>query len=509
MSVVTRRIVIVGGGTAGWLTAAILAKQHGKALDICLIESSDIPPIGVGEGTWPSMRLTLERIGISETDFIRNCSATFKQASRFVNWIDTGNEEYFHPFTQPIGYGKFDISPYWQSMFKSQFSFSDAVTFQSSLCRKGIAPKTIAHKEYETLANYGYHLDAGKFATLLKDHSIKKLGVKHIVANVVSVQQTPSGDIESVTTDDQQVIKGELFIDCSGFSSLLIGKTLGVPFESKQHILFADSALAMQVPYSDPETPIACHTISTAQEAGWIWDIGLQQRRGVGYVYSSQYSSDEQAEKKLRKYVGEQSNDLAIRKISFESGHRREFWKNNCVAIGLSAGFLEPLEASALMLVETSANFVADQLPLTSDHMSAVSRRFNHVFLNKWRGVIDFLKLHYALSNRSEPFWQANKEVNSQPDSLLELIALWKFRSPSEYDLVQSFEAFNAASYQYVLYGAGFNTDFSLTAHTLNQSERANKQFVMNQKQAEQLEFRLPRHRELIDQIIARGFATI
>jgi 2-polyprenyl-6-methoxyphenol hydroxylase-like FAD-dependent oxidoreductase len=504
---VTKKIVIVGGGTAGWLTAGVLAKQHGKAISITLIESSDIPTIGVGEGTWPSMRTTLQKIGISETDFITQCSATFKQASRFVNWADTSHD-YFHPFTQPLGYGKFDIAPYWQ-MQESAQSFCDAVTVQSQLCKLGIAPKSIANREYETVTNYGYHLDAGKFAQLLKNHCVSNLGVTQVIANIDRVIQHADGAIAAVETDKQQRFDAELFVDCTGFSSLLLGQTLGVPFISKSDVLLNDTALAMQVPYASEQAPIACHTISTAQSAGWIWDIGLQHRRGVGYVYSSKHSTEADAEAALREYVGKDGDDIAIRKIAFKAGHRSQFWKHNCVAIGLSSGFLEPLEASALMLVETSANFLADQLPLTNDEMAPMARRFNQVFLAKWQGVIDFLKLHYLLSKRSEPYWQASRNEASISDTLNEMMLLWKSRSPSEYDFMQSYEAFTGASYQYVLYGGGFNTDFALSAHIHNQQPRAAKQFTQNQQMLQQLSYRLPKHRELINQIKAKGFAKI
>lgn len=507
MNTLTKRILIVGGGTAGWLTAALLAKKHGSHIEICLVESSDIPTVGVGEGTWPSMRTTLQKIGISESEFITQCSATFKQASKFVDWI-APSYEYFHPFTQPAGYGKFDIAPYWEGLSTGS-TFCDSVTFQSHMCKMGLAPKSITHKEYETVANYGYHLDAGKFAQLLKTHSVDNLNVKHIVASITQVNQHADGSIASVETDSSGILGAEFFVDCSGFSSLLLGQTLGVPFIEKTDILFNDTALAMQVPYADENEPIACHTLSTAQTAGWIWDIGLQHRRGVGYVFSSQHESVEDAQQVLKNYVGAQAEGLAIRKIDFKSGHRECFWRHNCVAVGLSSGFLEPLEASALMLVETSANFIADQLPMTKAEMKPMETRFNQVFKAKWRGIIDFLKLHYVLSERQEPFWQDNKKASSIPDSLKEMLMLWQNRVPSEYDFLQSYEAFNAASYQYVLYGGGFKTDFNVLAHTLTHHDRAVKQLEISAKTAQQMALRLPKHRDLINQIKQQGFAKL
>lgn len=507
MNTITKRILVVGGGTAGWLSAALLAKQHGHCIDITLVESSDIPTVGVGEGTWPSMRTTLQKIGISESEFISECSASFKQASKFVDWTRLGHE-YFHPFTQPAAYGKFDIAPYWQDL-APQTSFCDAVTFQSHNCKMGLAPKNITHKEYETVANYGYHLDAAKFAQLLKNHSVKHLNVSHVIANITKVNQHLDGSIAAVETDTAGILAADFFIDCTGFSSLLLGQTLGVPFIDKSDILFNDTALAMQVPYAQDNDPIACHTLSTAQTAGWVWDIGLQHRRGVGYVFSSQYQSLEDAEKTLRDYVGPIGDKLGVRKIEFRTGHRASFWEHNCVAIGLSSGFLEPLEASALMLVETAANFIADQLPLSKAEMQPMQKRFNQVFTAKWRGIIDFLKLHYVLSERDEPFWKNNKKSHTIPDSLKEMLLLWQHRVPSEYDFLQSYEAFNAASYQYVLYGAGYVPDFSLLAHTHSHEKRAKTQLDIIFNTSQQMALRLPKHRELINQVKRQGFAKL
>lgn len=513
MSVGIKRIIVLGGGTAGWITAGLLAKKHaiganGSSIKVTLIESPDIATVGVGEGTWPTMRQTLAKLGISETRLIRQCGATFKQGSKFVNWHCAQNDIYYHPFTEPQGFNKVDLAPYWRDLSPKHSSFAQAVTFQHHLCEQGLAPKGIANKEFETVANYGYHLDAGKFINLLREHCISKLGVEHLSDKVAQVMQHPNGDIASLMTQRHGEQTGQLFIDCSGMASMLLGKTLGVPLIACNQVFLADTALATQVPYTAPNAPIACHTTATAQTAGWIWDIGLQQRKGVGYVYASQFCSEQQARDTLASYIGK-AHLAETKKISFTPGHRQVFWKNNCVAVGLAAGFVEPLEASALMLIESSANFIAEQLPADIEQMTLVAKRFNHTMLIKWRGVIDFLKLHYVLSQRSEPFWQQNRQSASIPESLQELLNLWRYRSPNDSDFTDQIETFSAASYQYILYGAGFETNFNQMRHLYGQSELARKQLMLKQKRVEQLQFSLPRHRDLLDKVNAIGFSPI
>lgn len=513
LSGVIKRIIVLGGGTAGWITAGILAKKHAsnsakQGIQISLIESPEISVVGVGEGTWPTMRKTLAQLGISETQFIRHCGATFKQASKFVNWISAKHDVYYHPFTEPQGFNKVDPAPYWQSYVQSDCSFAAAVSFQPFLCEQGLAPKAIANKEYEVVANYGYHLDAAKFIELLREHCVKQLGVEHICDTVEQVMQNSQGDISQLQTKKHGAQVADFFVDCSGMRSLLLADTLKVPFVPCDHVFLADTALAIQVPYSVVDEPIACHTIATAKAAGWIWDIGLQQRRGIGYVYSSQHCSEVEARSTLAQYIGCEALDVA-KKIQFKPGHRQVFWKNNCVAVGLAAGFLEPLEASALMLIETSANYIAEQIPADIALMPLVAKRFNIMMLKKWRGVIDFLKLHYVLSERMEPFWQQHRQIDSIPESLQELLSLWRYNSPSEYDFTDNVEAFSAASYQYILYGAGFRSDFSQMEHIYKYGELAKKQLLMTQKHLEQLKFSLPKHRELIEKVNTLGFSKL
>lgn len=469
MSKKLESILIIGGGTAGWLSAAIIAARHGQDISITLVESPEIKTIGVGEGTWPTMKSTLKEIGVSETDFLRECDASFKQGAKFCGWRNGKPDDfYYHPLMLPREFEEVDSASLWLNYGQAD-SFSNSMCFQEALCEANIAPKSITMPEYTGAANYAYHLDAGKFSHFLKKHCVTKLNVKHRVGTIKKVSRNTYGDISSLTTEDNNHLSADLYIDCTGFKSLLLGQALNVPFIDKSDILFLDRALTVHAPYDPidktsrpPSTlnhPIAPYTISTAQSSGWIWDIGLQSRRGVGHVYSSKHIDDRTAKSELAHYLNRDTDELEVNQIHIPCGHRDTFWKNNCVAIGLSAGFLEPLEASALVLIEMSAQFVRDQLPKHSSVMPIIAKRFNSTFKYRWDRIIDFLKLHYILSERQDSaFWKDHQLAHTIPASLQELLALWKYQSPWRYDFTQKDEIFPAASYQYVLYGMGFKT---------------------------------------------------
>jgi hypothetical protein len=292
--------------------------------------------------------------------------------------------------------------------------------------------------------------------------------------------------------------------------SLLLGKHYGVPFLPQRGVLFNDSALAVQVPYANEGDPIASQTTSTAQHAGWIWDIGLPTRRGIGHVYSSAHTTDEQAEEALRDYVRASGGpeDITPRKLSFEPGYRARFWHRNCVAIGLSAGFIEPLEASALALVELSAAWLADDMPATRAQMDLVAARFNEAFTYRWERVIDFLKLHYVLSRRSDsPYWLEHRDAASIPGRLQDLLDLWRARPPSRRDFARIEEVFPSASWQYILYGMGFRTEAAPRAS--DRADLADEAFREAARLTSRMLPALPANRELIDHIRRHGLQRI
>jgi glycine/D-amino acid oxidase-like deaminating enzyme len=512
-------IVVIGGGSAGWLTAATLAaefKSGPGGIKVTLVESDETRAIGVGEGTWPSMRTTLEKIGISETDFIRECDASFKQGSKFIGWVNGGKESYYHPFSLPQGYSELNLADFWFP-YRNRISFADAVSPQLQVCERHLAPKQISAPDYACTLNYGYHLDAIKFARLLRKHAVEKLGVLHLIDHVAEIKSKPDGDIASVHCKKHGEITGDLFIDCSGFASLLLGRHYGIPFVEKKHVLFNDRALAVQVPYASADDPIASVTLATAQSAGWVWDIGLPTRRGTGYVYSSSHITEETAREELRRYLAATNGDasvadLPVRLIEINPGYRKTFWHKNCVAIGLSAGFLEPLEASALVLVELGAKMLAEQMPANRQVMDIVARRYNDKFLFRWQQVIAFLKLHYVLSQRTDSqYWLDNRSPESIPEELIEQLALWRSRSPWHRDETHVDEMFPSASYQYVLYGMGFETEAGLVQRraTSFRQQHARDLFELNQRTVGKYLANLPSNRQLVEQVHQKGFSRI
>jgi len=509
-----RKIVIVGGGTAGWLTAGIIAAKHRSRMSagfsVTVVESPTTPIIGVGEGTWPTLRGTLARIGVSETEFLRSCDVAFKQGARFARWT-TGTEDdaYYHPLMVPQAFSQINLVPHWLAKNNGR-SFCDSVCPQGRVCDDGLAPKTITTAEFDAVANYAYHLDAVKFAAFLREHCCEKLGVQHVLADVRCTNLREDGDISSVDTEQAGDIEGDLFIDCTGFKALLIGDALGVPFKECGDVLFCDTALAAQLPYPNQMHPIASMTIATAQSSGWIWDIGLPTRRGIGYVFSKRHISEDKAERELRAYLGPNGRNLSVRKINIRSGHRETFWKRNCVAVGLAAGFLEPLEASAIVLIELSAKLIAQQMPVCREVMDIVAARFNAATLYRWGRIIDFLKLHYVLTKRRDTaFWRDNVLPETIPVRLQELLLLWRHQPPwfhDEFDRVE--EVFPAASYQYVLYGMGFRTAIepAALAGDAKAAERAMRETVVH---SERLCAGLPRHRDLIRRISEQGLQPV
>ena len=509
----TRRVLIVGGGTAGWITAGYLARTLGAhardGIRITLVESADIGILGVGEGTFPSIRQTLRRIGVDETSLVRECSASFKQGAKFVHWRNTPGlglpDHYLHSFQVarlPTG---LDLLPYWLlGVAGNQVNWDEVNTPQKRVADASRAPKLITHADFQGPLNYAYHFDAVKLAQFLRKQAVGS-GVHHLVDTVDAVNMNEDGSIRSVMTRAHGELDADLFVDCTGFRAQLIGAALGVPYRSCRSVLFCDTALAMQVPHG-PDAPIASYTVSTAHESGWIWDIALDQRRGIGNVYSSAHTDDTRAEQILRDYIGKASDGLTARKIRFDAGYREINWKKNCVAIGLSSGFFEPLEATGIMFTEVAAVMLSNLFPWGGD-LEIAAKQFNEIMRRRYERALDFIKLHYCISERRDSqFWRDNVDAVSIPDSLRELLRKWRHRPPDTIDIDLNVDIFTEASWQYVLYGMGYRTDLRPRAGVLKFYDEARAAFAEIRRQADFACRTLPTNRELLDTVRGRAF---
>lgn len=509
-----KRIIIVGGGAAGWLTAAYLtgplAVGKPGGVEMTLVEAPDIPILGVGEGTFPSILKTLSRIGLDERDFIRASGATFKQGIRFDHWRHApgqqGRDSYFHPFQSAQSPDEMALLPYWLLGHAGKdLGWDEAITVQKAVADQSRGPKTADGPQYDGPLRYAYHFDAMGFAAVLRDRA-KALGVRHLIDKVEDVVLAEDGSIASLTARENRSLTADLYIDCTGFRAQLIGQALKAPFSSCRDSLFCDRAVAMPVPYDRPDESIASYTICAAQEAGWIWDIGLHARRGIGHVYSSAHTDDERAERVLRGYIGPKAEQGEVRIFRFEPGFRETPWVKNCVAVGLAGGFFEPLEATGIVTVEVAAVLIANLFPWGGD-VETSARQFNRFMSRRYERIVDFLKLHYCLTKRTDSdFWRDNADPSTIPDSLRELLERWRFREPDATDFDMNYETFAETSWQFVLYGMGFETDISAKAAAFPHVEAARRRFGEIRKTAARAQWLLPTHRELVTAIL-RGNA--
>jgi len=516
MHMAKRSILIVGGGTAGWLAAAYLARalelSDNDKLSITVLESPEIGIIGVGEGTFPTIRDTLQFIGIDEPSFVRATSATFKQGIRFDDWVQTprdGQHSHFlHPFEPPFYADGANLVAYWLLQDEAtRPPFAQAMTIQNRVAEAKRAPKQANEGEFTGPLNYAYHFDAARLAEVLADRA-RALGVRHIQGNLRDATLDEQGAIASVETIEHGTLTADLYIDCSGFRAELIGKALNVPFRSVRDVLFTNRALACKLPYPRPDGPLESFTIASAHEGGWIWDIGLSGAHGLGCVYSSDHLSDERAAEILRAYLGVRESDVSPRLIPFEPGYRQLQWVKNCVAVGLSGGFLEPLESTGVVMIEAAVGMIAELFPHNGP-IDAPARRFNELMAARYANIVNFLKLHYCLSQRDEAFWRDNTQPDSIPERLRELLDQWRYRPPGRFDFILDLESFAFFNYQYILYGMEFRTDLTPVRDEFPNVKAADQLFARIRNFGERAIQDLPPHRALVEQINAAGTPTL
>jgi len=420
------RVVIVGGGTAGWMTAAALTKLLPTRCDVHLVESEAIGIVGVGEATLPHIRAFNERLGINEAEFMAATRATFKLGIEFQNWGKIG-DSYIHPFgTFGRGTGEVEFHHYWARQFRdgpapgAMGDYSMAVTM--AYLNRFMLPDPDPAK-LESTFSYAYQFDATLFAPFLQ-RVAQGLGARRTEGRIVDVElDGESGDIAAVVLESGERIDGDLFVDCSGFVSLLMGRKLEEPFEDWSHWLPCDRAVAMPCKTQTALTPF---TGAIAMPAGWRWRIPLQHRTGNGYVYSSAHVSDDEARDALVAAVeGEPIAEPRV--LKFKAGRRRRSWVGNCIAVGLSSGFLEPLESTSIYLIQAAISRLVELFP--ERNISPLDRdEFNRLIDIEYDRIRDFLILHYHATTRDDsPFWDHVRTMRV-PDTLHEKMELFRRR---------------------------------------------------------------------------------
>lgn len=495
-----KKVVILGGGTAGWMTAAYLGKALQGTVEITVLEAPAIPKIGVGEATVPNLqRVVFDYLGIPEEEWMRECNASFKLAVKFINWRTPGDgtpharswqgrpDHFFHPFGLLPSEEQIPLSHYWSYKRLSGATdepFDYACFREPAIMDAKRAPRFL---NGERAAYYAWHFDAHLVADFLRRFATGKQGVVHVQDELSEVKKDERGFITALATKGGRNLKGDLFVDCSGFRGLLINKALAEPFVDMNDHLLCDSAVAAPVPHDDATHGVEPYTSAIAMRSGWTWRIPLLSRFGSGYVYSSEFSSQTEASEDFCRLWGLDPETTELNQIRFRVGRNRRAWVNNCVGIGLASCFLEPLESTGIYFIYAAIYQLAKHFPDRRFDPVLIDR-FNHQIETTFDETRDFLQAHFYYSPRVDtPFWQANKELRLT-DSLRQKVAMYKSGIPvnppvtDENSYYGNFEAeFNNfwtnGSYYCILTGMGVLPDRPLPALTykpesINAAER-------------------------------------
>ena len=421
-----KNIIIVGGGTAGWMAANWLAHYwRNQECKITLIESPEVGIIGVGEGSTPYLRNFFRNLGIAENEWMPACNATYKAGISFPDWVDhPNNRNYFHPFFTYLDIQsgeRFFYNACQRRRGLDVPAHPNDFFVTAALARARLAPVPRHKLDYEP--DYAYHFDSGLLGLFLSQRA-RMAGVNHISDTVTSVELTESGEIGSLYLHSQGRLHGDFYIDCTGFSGVLINRALREPFISFANNLFNDCAVAMPTPMDNGQD-IPVETISCAMKYGWSWKIPLTNRYGNGYVYSSSFASQEQAEKELREHLGDSAKGQEARHLKMRIGRIERHWSKNCLALGLSQGFIEPLEATALMLVQFTIEMfcaVHDSADTLVTARQTLNQKINMMF----DGVRDYIVAHYQLNSRTDTdYWVENREHTNISSNLAEIFHSW------------------------------------------------------------------------------------
>jgi flavin-dependent dehydrogenase len=431
MAAPPRSVIILGGGTAGWMTASLLHERWSKhGTKVSLIESKAIGIIGVGEGSTPQLKAFFDEIGVGEAEWMPRCNATYKAGIEFAGWSERpGFEQYFHPFPT-------DVDGFTQKSFfhatrvrrsgRDVPAHPDPFFVPTRLARQGLAP--IAPANFPFFVSYGYHFDAHLIGAFLAGRGTSR-GIEHVDARIASVELDQEGKVEALIADDGRRFEADFFVDASGFRASIIEGALKEPHRSFSENLFNDKAVVAPTPHGPG--PIHACTRSIAKSAGWIWHIPLTNRIGNGYVYSSRYIDPEDAENELRQHL-DLASDAEVRHLSMKCGRIERSWVQNCLAVGLAQGFLEPLEATALHIVLATVNAFLDAFE--SDRKDA----FNQLIARRYEGIRDYLVCHYRTAlKRDTPYWQDATSLDVLSDSLKGVITSWFTGADVEQEVVR------------------------------------------------------------------------
>lgn len=416
--------VILGGGTAGWMTACLFAK-HWPQHQVTVVESPDIGIIGVGEGSTPQLKAFFETLGVTESEWMPQCNATYKAGISFHGWSERpGFESYFHPFhTQLDSFSEpqFTFHTRARRTGRDVWAHPDRFFLPARLAAGRLAPVPAENFPFEI--GYGYHFDAVLVGQFLRGHATRNLGVRHLERTIREVLLDTEGNVQALQTADDELIQGDFFVDCSGFRGAIIQKALAEPFQPFAENLFNDCAVAMPTPNDDGD--IRSETQATALSAGWAWNIPLTSRVGNGYVYSSHYIDADAAETELRAHLGMLDSDVAARHLQMNVGRVERSWVKNCLAVGLSQGFIEPLEATALHIVQATVEGFIDAFE-RGGQTSEYAAIFNETISRRYDGIRDYIVAHYRVNQRTDSdYWRDNAANNNLSDNLKTIMTAW------------------------------------------------------------------------------------